>query len=110
VRNTKKIWSQKTGNPIDIKNLNLTNACPVLSVQEVIQRAVILKLTEEKMSGDLKEGILANILPSRKNPFFVYKRKKGRKIRVKKSEIRSRNKVRLLLREIPKHLNGVMWK
>jgi long-subunit fatty acid transport protein len=40
-------------NPIDIQTLNLTNACPVLSVQEVIQRAVILKLNGMKDIGRL---------------------------------------------------------
>jgi len=77
----------RDGNPIDIRNLNLTNMFPsVLSVQDVIQRAVILKLMDEKTSGYLTADIPGNILPSRKS-LFVYKEKR-RKIRVKKIKIR----------------------
>jgi len=45
-------------------------------VQEVIQRPVILKPVEEKMSGDLTADIAAYILPLRKNPFSYTKGKK----------------------------------
>lgn len=59
------------GDAIDIQTLNLKSVCPpVLSVQEVIQRAVMLKPMEDKMSGELTAVIPGNILPSRKSLFI----------------------------------------
>lgn len=80
----KEILVTEDSNTVDTQTLNLTNAYPVLSVHEVIQRAEILKRKEVKMSGDLTEDIPANILPSRKSLFAYKKRKKRRKIRERK--------------------------
>lgn len=92
-------------NPIDIQTLNLKNACPVLSVQEVTQRAVILKLNGRNDVGRLDRRLPIQYFTFKKKILFHTQEEKRRIIRVKKSEIRKRNKAGFLLKEIPKHLN-----